>query len=70
LVRYKPYFLYIWVPPETEVEPQFLKSNFHLLLKAFSLTFTNKNQEEKNYWKKISKQPANLKILPTIANHL
>jgi hypothetical protein len=52
LVRYKPYFLYIWVPPETEVEPQFLKSNFHLLLKAFSLTFTNKNQEEKNYWKK------------------
>jgi hypothetical protein len=39
----------MWVPPETEVEPQFLKSNFHLLSKAFSLTFTTKKTIEKKY---------------------
>jgi len=67
----------MWVPPGTEAEPRFLKSNFHLLsgaslyLKAFSLIFIDKKIcRGENHWKKIPKCPADLKILPTIANHL
>jgi len=58
------------VPPKTEVEPQFLKSNFHLLLKAFLSPSPPKIKKKKTIGKKISKQLANLKILPTIANYL
>jgi hypothetical protein len=51
--------LYIWVPPETKSQPSFLKSNFHLLLRAFSLfesIFSHLHRRKfyrgENYWKK------------------
>lgn len=52
LVTYEPHFLFMWVPLEIKVEPQFLKSNCYLLFFCSFSLFHQQLIEEENYCKK------------------